>query len=1125
MNLDTLKSLYEQDKRVTLITDKLRTGPVKLHLEGVVGSVASFLAYSAFKNCDYNHVFILEDKESAAYFQNDIVSLMGKKDIYFMPDSFKRPGLFTETSKQNILLRTESINQFMQASTRGEILVTYTEAVVEKIVSRKVLNKNSIHIKAGGRFEIDEMIDVLVSNGFERTDFVYEPGQFSLRGGILDIFSYGNDYPYRLELFDNEIESIRTFDPVSQLSKKKIARINIIPNAQTHFTADQRESFFSSLPSNTLVWLKNGTLAMEVILDIYTKAFEISQQIDEDDDEEGHSLISSNGELPFTAPDEIEEYLDTLNLIEFGGKPLFDYNESITFKTQPQPPFNKLFDLLIKDLASHKKKGLTNYLFAENPRQIERLYQIFEDLDASVEFFPVTGTLHAGFIDHDLKVACYTDHQVFDRFHKYHIKQTFSKSEALSQKTLRELQPGDFVTHIDHGIGKYSGLERLDLNGKIQEAVRLIYRDDDILYLGINSLHKITRYVGKDGKQPRLNKLGSDTWENLKRKTKKKVKDIARELIKLYAKRKAKPGYAFANDTYLQTELEASFIYEDTPDQLQVTQDVKADMESPHPMDRLVCGDVGFGKTEIAIRAAFKAVADSKQVVVLVPTTILALQHHRTFMSRLDEFPCNVDFLNRFKSAKEKKLTLKRLEEGKTDIVIGTHALLSQNIKFKDLGLLIIDEEQKFGVAAKEKLKKIMLNVDTLTLTATPIPRTLQFSMMKARDLSIINTPPPNRQPIQTELHSFNDDIVRDAIYYEVYRGGQVFIIHNRVKDIQDLSGMVKRLCPDVDIGIAHGQLEGSKLEKAMLDFINKEFDVLVCTNIIESGLDIPNANTIIINNAHWFGLSDLHQLRGRVGRSNKKAFCYMFTPPLSTLTTEARKRLTTIEQFADLGSGFNIALRDLDIRGAGNLLGAEQSGFISDIGFEMYHKILDEAILELKEDEYKDLFSGELQKEGFIKDCQVDTDLEILIPDNYVRNINERLNLYTQLNNIEDEKPLANFRVNLIDRFGAIPAATEELFNAIRLQWLAKKLGFERIVFKNEKMRCYFISNQNSSYYDTDLFQRILEYVQSFPNICRFKQTPKHLVLTFEEVKSMNEANSVLRKMKRFAEELTSSK
>jgi transcription-repair coupling factor (superfamily II helicase) len=763
--------------------------------------------------------------------------------------------------------------------------------------------------------------------------------------------------------------------------------------------------------------------------------------------------------------------------------------------------------MLINDLKVHDKRLYSVFLFAENPKQLERLHSIFTDLKAEIQFTPVPTAIHEGFIDEDLKVVCYTDHQIFQRYHKYKVKQAYNKNKALTLRALRELQPGDYVVHIDHGIGVFSGLQKIESNGRTQEAVRLLYKDSDILYVNINSLHKISKYTGKEGHVPKVNKLGSDAWQKLKEKTKTKVKEIAFDLIKLYAQRKAQPGFPHAPDNYMQLELESSFLYEDTPDQGRAIADVKKDMEAPHPMDRLVCGDVGFGKTEIAVRAAFKTCLDGKQAAVLVPTTILAYQHYKTFSQRLKDFPVTVDFVNRFKSTKEKKETLKKLEEGKIDIIIGTHALIGKEVKFKDLGLLVIDEEQKFGVGHKEKIKTLKTTVDCLTLTATPIPRTLQFSLMGARDLSIINTPPPNRQPIQTEVHGFNEDFIRDAIYFETERGGQVFFIHNRVQNIMEMAAMIRGLCPDLSVGVAHGQLEGFELEQRILDFIDRKYDVLVCTNIVESGVDIANVNTIIVNNAHQFGLSDLHQLRGRAGRSNKKAFCYLLAPSMATLPTDSRKRLQTLEQFSDLGSGFQIAMRDLDIRGAGNLLGGEQSGFLVEIGFEMYQKVLDEAIRELKRTSFRELFKDEIQKQDdFVHDCTIDTDLEILIPDRYVENTAERLSLYSRLDNCRDEEDLKSFHQEMEDRFGPIPQSVEDLFTTVRCRKMAVEIGFERMVLKDDTLRCYFVNNPDSPYFESPVFNALLHYVQTRTNKARLKQTGKNFMLIVDDIRTMED-------------------
>lgn len=1117
MDLETLLKKYRKEPKTQEIVSTLQyIADARLYLKGLVGSAGAMMAASVYTSAPSNHVFILDNKENAAYFQNDLKNLLEKKDILFFPDSFKKPGYLDEINKSNVLLRTETVSKLIHSQTTGELLVTYPEALFEKIVHTKALKKSTIHIEIKEELDVKFLSEILIEYGFDRVDFVYEPGHFSIRGGIVDIYSFGNDLPYRVELFDEEVESIRVFDPLTQLSTKKIAKVTIVPNIQTQFESKEKASIFKILPDNTTIWIKD----MEAVIGIadkgYAKAIQLKEQPEEANVLEKTAALDINA---FLDGKRLAKDIVGFSIVEFGTEQYFK-GTTFTYNTTSQPAFNKNFNLLIKNLKQNEKDKIKNLIFAGNVRQVRRFQHIFDDLKADVQYFPLIKSLHRGFIEHNLKVACYTDHQVFERYYKYNIKKGYSKDKALTIRLLRELEPGDFVTHIDHGVGKYSGLQTIKVNGKPQEAMRILYKDSDILYVHINSLHKVSKYVGKDGRPPKVNKLGSDAWATVKRKTKRKIKDIAKDLIKLYAQRKATKGFAFSPDTYLQTEIEASFIYEDTPDQLKTTQAVKADMEEPHPMDRLVCGDVGFGKTEIAVRAAAKAVADGKQVAILVPTTILALQHYKTFLARFKDFPCAIDYLNRFKTAKQKKETIDNINKGKVDIVIGTHALVSKKIKFKRLGLLIIDEEQKFGVAAKEKLRSLKINVDTLTLTATPIPRTLQFSLMSARDLSVMNTPPPNRQPVDTDLIRFDDEKIRDAINYEVYRGGQVFFIHNRVKDLVEVTAMIKRLCPDVDVGMAHGQLDNKTLEERMMKFIKGKYDILVCTNIVEAGLDVPNANTIIINNAHWFGLSDLHQLRGRVGRSNRKAFCYLISPPIYALPDDSRKRLKAIEEFSTLGSGFQIAMRDLDIRGAGNLLGGEQSGFIADIGFDVYQKILNETIQELKETEFKDIFKDQIKEEKtFIKDCQIDTDLELLIPREYVGNTNERLKLYMELDNLETEESLHQFKKQLVDRFGAIPKQVKELLNALRLRWTAKKLGFERIVFKNNKFRCYFVGNQTSPYYQSATFAAVLQYVQRNAHKAHFKQTTKYFLLVFDNIRTVHMARELLKEIEAFTD------
>lgn len=1089
----------------------------RIHLKGLTGSSAALVKTAVFHHLQRNHLVIMNDPESAAYLYNDLETLFQEKgqpyehkNTLFFPTVYKRHFEFDKPDRTNMLMRSEVLSRLV-SSNKKTIIVSYAEALTEKVVRKKVLSKNTLKLKVGEKVTLDFVADVLNEYGFDREDFVYEPGQFSIRGGILDVFSFAHDNPFRVEFFGEEVESIRSFDPATQLSVDKMDRITILPDMSERIEVESRESFLTFLPPGAALWIQD----FQGLTEIQDMQEDRLQKLLENDKE---GIYPSNLKQHFVTKEDFTRQVLDHGVVEMGRQPFLEPGLFLSFNISPQPSFNKNFDLLTSNLEENTKEGISNFILSENPRQIERIYTIFEDLKQSrqqprnFEFSTLNISLHEGFIDRQLKLALYTDHQIFERYHKFHLKDSYSSREAITLKELYNLNPGDYITHIDHGIGRYDGLERIDVNGRQQEAIRIIYKNNDLLYVSIHSLHRIAKYIGKDGAEPKMDRLGSGSWNKLKQKTKSRVKDIAKELIQLYAQRKKAEGFAFMPDTYLQTELEASFIYEDTPDQVKATTDVKADMEKSFPMDRLICGDVGFGKTEIAVRAAFKAVADSKQVAVLVPTTILALQHYKTFRSRLKDFPCTVDYLNRFKSSKNQKETLKKLEEGKLDIIIGTHRLISQDVKFKNLGLLIIDEEQKFGVGAKEKLKQIRVNVDTLTLTATPIPRTLQFSLMGARDLSIINTAPPNRYPIQTEVRPFSEEVIREAILYEVSRGGQVFFVHNRVLNIHDVERMLLKFLPNITIGVAHGQMDGNHLESVMLDFIDGVYDVLLATTIIESGLDIPNVNTIIINDAHHFGLSDLHQLRGRVGRSNRKAFCYLLSPPVSLLTDEARKRLKAIEEFSDLGSGFNIAMRDLDIRGAGNILGAEQSGFISEIGFEMFHKILDEAVEELKETEFSCLFED--KPRPFVKDCQIETDLEILIPGDYISNTTERLIIYKELDNLETEESLEACRTRIIDRFGPIPRQADELFNTIRLRWLAKKAGFEKIILKNERLIGYFVSNPESPYYQSPDFASLLRFVQENPTICRMKETESRLSLTFKNVKSVRDAIRLLQRM-----------
>lgn len=1135
MNLEMLLNGYLNDPRCFKIVDRITASqPQQIQLTGLHGSAAPFVVSAVFKHdaaSQLNHLIILRDAEEAAYFHNTLENITSALNLFYFPSSFKNKKNYRLLNASHVMLRTECLTRFSNPLSDNRIgaIVTYPEALFEKVVLPKTLAANLISIKQGDTIDPVAIYEKFVNYGFTRTDFVYEPGQFAVRGGILDIYSFGNEKPYRIELFGNEVDSIRIFDPETQLSERKLLQVSIIPNVETQFDDGEKVSIMEFLPENTVVWSEDWDFIKEKIEEemLFVSRFSVNES-KVPDDTEADILVKEFNENDFVSAAILEKEIKNRHIVEFGNKAYFSTNEkqattnqkreTISFTTKAQPSFNRQFDLLIKNLKEYEAKKYNIYIFADNPKQLERLHVIFTDLKAEVQVIPIPTSIHEGFIDDDLKNVCYTDHQIFQRYHKYKVKQAFSKNKALTLKTLRELQPGDYVTHIDHGVGVYSGLQKIEANGKMQEAVRIQYKDGDLLYVNISSLHKIGKYSGKEGSVPKMNKLGSDVWNKLKDKTKRQVKDIATDLIKLYAERKSREGFAHQPDNYMQTELEASFIYEDTPDQAKATDDVKRDMEKQSPMDRLVCGDVGFGKTEIAIRAAFKSCCDGKQAAVLVPTTILAYQHYKTFGERLKDFPVTVDFINRFKSAKERKETLQKVAEGKVDIIIGTHALLSKDVKFKDLGIMIIDEEQKFGVAAKEKLKQLRTTVDSLTLTATPIPRTLQFSLMGARDLSIINTPPPNRQPIQTEVMVFNEDAIRDIIYYETERGGQVFFIHNRVKGLAEMKSLIQGLCPDISIAYAHGQMEGDELEDTILDFMDKKYDVLVCTNIVESGVDIPNVNTIIVYNAHQFGLSDLHQLRGRVGRSNKKAFCYLLAPPMSTLPPDSRKRLSTLEQYSDLGSGFQIAMRDLDIRGAGNMLGGEQSGFIAEIGFEMYHKILDEAVRELKRTEFKELYKEEIaQQDDFVTDCSIDTDLEILIPDDYVESITERLTLYSRLDNCENEEDLVAFHAEMEDRFGPIPPPVEDLFTTVRCRRLAVDLGFEKMLLKNDTLKCFFVSNPDSPYFTSDTFNKMIDFLQKGTNKAKLKQTGNLFLLVVDDMKDMTTLYSFLNKMHQF--------
>jgi len=1098
-------------KNQQIATQLLEQNQIKMHLNGLLGSAVSFVIRAVFKKAELPFLVVLDNKEEAAYYLNDLEQMIGEQDVLFYPASFRRPYQVDETDNANVLLRAEVLNR-INSRKKPAIIVTYPEALFEKVVTRQQLDKNTLKVALNDKISIDFINEVLFEYEFKRVDFITEPGEFSVRGGIVDVFSFSNDHPYRIEFFGNEVDSIRSFDVETQLSVETHKKITIIPNVENKIFQENRESFLDYIAEKTVLFIQNTEGLFSQLDKQFARAEEAFEKLSKEiKHAEPEQLFLNQASF-------IKRALD-FSIVELASKPVFKTTKTFDFHIQPQPSFNKQFDLLLNNLSDNHFNGYKNYLFCSNETQAKRFHDIFETLDEAnsenirKQYNTIVLPLYQGFIDEENQITAYTDHQIFERYHKFNIKNGYSKKQNITLKELTALSVGDYVTHIDHGIGKFGGLQKIQVEGKTQEAIKLVYADNDIVYVSIHSLHKISKYNGKDGTPPKIYKLGSNAWKILKQKTKARVKHIAFNLIQLYAKRRLEKGFQFAPDSYLQNELESSFIYEDTPDQTKSTQEVKADMESDRPMDRLVCGDVGFGKTEVAIRAAFKAVDNSKQVAILVPTTILAYQHYRTFSERLKDMPVSIGYLNRFRTAKQKAQTLKDLAEGKLDIVIGTHQLVNKNVVFKDLGLLIVDEEQKFGVNVKDKLKTIAANVDTLTLTATPIPRTLQFSLMAARDLSVITTPPPNRYPIETNVVGFNEEVIRDAISYEIQRNGQVFFINNRIENIKEVAGMIQRLVPNARVGIGHGQMEGAKLEELMLGFMNGDFDVLVATTIIESGLDVPNANTIFINNANNFGLSDLHQMRGRVGRSNKKAFCYFICPPYSSMTEDARKRIQALEQFSELGSGFNIAMKDLEIRGAGDLLGGEQSGFINEIGFDTYQKIMNEAIEELKENEFKDLYpvENDIETKEYVKDLQIDTDFELLFSDEYINNVTERLSLYNELGSVKNEEELVVFQNKLIDRFGPMPPRANALMNSIRIKWIATAVGIEKLVMKKGKMIGYFVSDQQSDYYQSKRFHKVIKFVTTHSNLCTMKekQTPNglRLLLTFENVKSTKRA------------------
>jgi len=1110
LSLEYIRQQFTQAPAYRDLQDAIAEPQTAVQLKGVSGSALSFLTAETFREQKLPFLLVLNDKEEAAYFLNDLEQLLSPDDVLFYPGSYRRPYEIEETDNANVLLRAEVLNR-INSRKKPALIVSYPDALFEKVVTRKELEKNTLKIRTGDTLALDFLNEVLFEYHFKRVDFVTEPGEFSVRGGIVDVFSFSHDEPYRIEFFGDEIDSIRSFDVETQLSTDRVKKITIIPNVADKILHEARVSFLEYISPKTIVLLKNPSLCEGRLDGLFEKAKQAFGKLDS-------AVSHATPDSLFLDGEQFRKTVGQFRQIVMEG-PLPDgcsVGNPIELTTRPQPAFNKQFDLLLDKLRENEESGMRNFIFCATEQQARRFHDIFDEIGGQVPYTTVVQPLYQGFESPELKLCCYTDHQIFERYHRFHLRNGYAKKQAITLKELNKLEVGDYVTHIDHGIGKFGGLQKIEVEGKKQEAIKLVYGDRDILYVSIHSLHKIAKYNGKDGTTPKIYKLGSGAWKKLKQKTKSRVKKIAFDLIQVYAKRRLRKGFRYHPDSYLQHELEASFLYEDTPDQSAATEAIKQDMESEQPMDRLVCGDVGFGKTEVAIRAAFKAVDNGKQVAVLVPTTILAFQHFRTFTERLKDMPVTVDYLNRFRTTKERRTLLENLASGKLDIVIGTHQLVGKKVEFKDLGLLIVDEEQKFGVAVKDKLKTLKENVDVLTLTATPIPRTLQFSLMAARDLSVINTPPPNRYPIESRVIRFNESVIRDAITYEIQRGGQVFFVHNRIENIREVAGMLQRLVPDAKIGIGHGQMEGKKLEQLMLAFMNGEFDVLVSTTIIESGLDVTNANTIFINNANNFGLSDLHQMRGRVGRSNKKAFCYFITPPYEVMTTEARKRIQALEQFTELGSGFNIAMKDLEIRGAGDLLGGEQSGFINEIGFETYQKILAEAVEELKENEFKDLYQEAGKSKGtYVKDLQLDTDFELLFPDDYINNVTERLTLYTELNRLKSETELQEFRSHLEDRFGPLPDPASDLLESVRLKWMASALGLEKLVLKNGKFVGYFIADQDSAFYQSEGFGKLLRYVQSHPGQGRLKEKQTRnglrLLLILEEITSVDRAISAL--------------
>lgn len=1110
MTISELQSVYAAHPNTKGLATIIKDGGIKtVYVDGVHASCMS-LFFSAFiKENPSVYVFVLNDNEEAGYFYHDMVQANGDADILFFPSSYRRAIKYGQKDAANEILRTEVLSRLEKRD--NVAVVTYPEALAEKVVSKKLLTDKTVSLKVGQNIETDTIAAQLVSLGFDHVDYVYEPGQFATRGSILDVFSFASEFPYRIDFFGDEIDSIRTFEVESQLSKEKKSAVNIVPEL-TGVSGDS-VTFLDFLPSQALLCVKDLLWVRERIQSIHDEVLS-SQAIAAAEDGDNVKLPDIQKTI-IQGTDFTDKALD-FRRIDFGSKPIGTPQARLKFETSVQPIFHKNFDMVSSSLNDFIQRGYKIYICSDSSKQTDRLKDIFKERGDNIVFEPVDRTLHEGFVDHTMRLCIFTDHQIFDRFHKYNLRSDKARSGkvALSLKELNQFEPGDYVVHIDHGIGRFAGLVRVPNGNTTQEVIKLIYQNDDVVFVSIHSLHKISKYKGKEGEPPRISKLGTGAWEKIKERTKTKIKDIARDLIKLYSQRKQEKGFKYSPDSFLQHELEASFLYEDTPDQSKATQEVKSDMESDRPMDRLVCGDVGFGKTEVAVRAAFKAVADNKQVAVLVPTTVLAYQHFQTFKKRLEGLPCKVEYLSRARTAKDTSRILKELADGQINILIGTHKIIGKSVKFKDLGLLIIDEEQKFGVSVKEKLRQIKVNVDTLTMTATPIPRTLQFSLMGARDLSVIQTPPPNRYPIQTEVHTFNEEIITEAINFEMSRNGQVFFVNNRIQNLVELKALIERNIPDCRVCIGHGQMQPEELEKIIFDFVNYDYDVLLATTIIESGIDIPNANTIIINQAQNFGLSDLHQMRGRVGRGNKKAFCYLLAPPLSSLTPEARRRLQAIENFSDLGSGIHIAMQDLDIRGAGNMLGAEQSGFIADLGYETYQKILAEAVTELKNDEFSELYADEvkageevLSGEGFVDECTVESDLELLFPNEYIPSSSERMLLYRELDKLELDKDVEDFKARLIDRFGAIPPEGEELIRIVPLRRIAKRLGIEKIFLKSGRMTLFFVSNPDSPYYQSEAFGKMIGYMSRYPRQCNLREQNGKRSMIIKDIKDVQSA------------------